>query len=65
MRGFEGGSGAAQRRRGRSMLVRRAGEMLLRGLLRKPFLGRSSGPLFIGRRTRVTGCARSVIPAGW
>ncbi|MFB4351386.1 acyltransferase [Microbacterium sp. CR_7] len=33
---------------------RRAAGMAVRGMLRKPFLGESSGPLFVGRRVRIT-----------
>ncbi|WP_144876525.1 DapH/DapD/GlmU-related protein [Microbacterium sp. 1.5R] len=33
---------------------RRAAEMVARGMLRKPFLGASGGPLFIGRRVRIS-----------
>ncbi|MEV7631670.1 glycosyltransferase [Microbacterium sp. NPDC089318] len=35
-------------------LYSRAAEMLLRGLLRKPLFGASRGPVFIGRRTRIS-----------
>lgn len=57
MRSFTGLDGRRARRAQVSLYLRVAG-MAVRGLLRKPFFGRSKGPLFVGRRVRITN-------AGW
>lgn len=41
-------------RRAQLSIYLRAGAMVIRGLLRKPFFGRSGGPLMIGRSVRIT-----------
>ncbi|WP_052460929.1 acyltransferase [Microbacterium gorillae] len=52
---FSGLSSVRDARAAEVGFVLRVVPMLLRGLVRKPFLRASTGPLFIGRRTRVSG----------
>jgi acetyltransferase-like isoleucine patch superfamily enzyme len=51
---FEGLNTVAEGRRADRSFARRVLPMLLRGFALKPFLGASSGPLFIGRRARIS-----------
>lgn len=51
---FTGLTGASARA-AEAGAVLRAGAMLARGILRKPLLGTSAGPLFVGRGTRLSG----------
>lgn len=53
MREFSGIERGPARRAKLSMYFRIAG-MAVRGLIRRPFLGKSSGPLLVGRRVRIT-----------
>lgn len=52
---FSGFATAADARAGEWGFRLRVVPMLLRGLIRKPLFGSSRGPLFVGRRTRVSG----------